>query len=243
MITLASPHGPVHVAATASGICGVELGVDAGAFAARIGRRLGGVVIDGSRPGSWAGGERRPAPSGGSWLDRACGHLAHARVALEGALSGRPAAVADVQLDWTGLAPFDRRVFEAARAVGWGEVATYGELARRIGAPRAARAVGGAIGRNRFWLLVPCHRIVAAGGNIGGYGSPPYGVELKRELLAHEGVVVTLDGLGVRPGRPRVRSVQAEGAARRTGGRPTRGASIPSSRRPQPPSDRPYRAT
>ncbi|MGH2468040.1 MAG: methylated-DNA--[protein]-cysteine S-methyltransferase [Candidatus Limnocylindrales bacterium] len=221
MVTLASPHGPVHLAATASGICAVELGVDAASFAARIGRRLGGLVIDGSRARFGGGGERRPSSSGGAWLDRAWAHLARARAELERTLSGRPSAVADLPLDWTGLAPFDRRVLEAARGVAWGEVATYAELARRIGAPRAARAVGGAIGRNRFWLLVPCHRIVAAGGRIGGYGGPPYGVELKRELLAREGVVVTLDGSGVRP---------AEGAR------------IPASRRPQPPSDRPYRA-
>ncbi|HEX5467177.1 MAG TPA: methylated-DNA--[protein]-cysteine S-methyltransferase [Candidatus Limnocylindrales bacterium] len=107
-------------------------------------------------------------------------------------MAGEPSEVAQVPIDWTDLPSFDRRVLQAARQVAWGETATYGELGRRIGAPRAARAVGGAIGRNRFWLLVPCHRIVAAGGRIGGYGGAPYGIELKRELLAREGTVVSL---------------------------------------------------
>lgn len=84
---------------------------------------------------------------------------------------------------------FRRRVLEVlARDVPWGETVTYGELADMAGAPRAARAVGTAMARNPVPILIPCHRVVAAGG-IGGYGSS--GVEMKRVLLAIEGVRVS----------------------------------------------------
>jgi methylated-DNA-[protein]-cysteine S-methyltransferase len=93
-------------------------------------------------------------------------------------------------LDWRGIAAWDRRVLEGARTIGRGEVTSYGRLARRIGAPGAARAVGAALGRNPFWLLVPCHRIVAGDGSLGGYGGGPDGLEVKRDLLALEGVAL-----------------------------------------------------
>lgn len=73
-------------------------------------------------------------------------------------------------------------VWEALRAIPWGEVVTYGELARRIGS-RGARAVGNANGKNPIAILLPCHRVVAAGGHLGGYAG---GVEKKGWLLAHE---------------------------------------------------------
>ncbi len=68
-------------------------------------------------------------------------------------------------------------------------------IARRIGAPRAARAVGGALGRNPIGLLIPCHRVIAADGTIGGYGGDAWGsvqdrVAIKRDLLLREGVTV-----------------------------------------------------
>ena len=81
----------------------------------------------------------------------------------------------------------------------WGSTVSYGEIARRIGAPRAARAVGGAVGRNPIGLLIPCHRVIAADGTIGGYGGDAWGsredrLEIKRELLAREGVTVAARG-------------------------------------------------
>ena len=80
-------------------------------------------------------------------------------------------------------------------AIPWGATASYGEIARRVGAPRAARAVGGAVGRNPISLLIPCHRVIAADGTIGGYGSDGWGsreerLALKRALLLREGVTV-----------------------------------------------------
>jgi methylated-DNA-[protein]-cysteine S-methyltransferase len=84
-------------------------------------------------------------------------------------------------------AGFPRTVYETLRLeVGWGETVSYGELAEMAGRPRAARAVGNAMSRNPVPIVVPCHRVVAAGGRIGGYG--PSGVPTKRFLLALEGV-------------------------------------------------------
>jgi methylated-DNA-[protein]-cysteine S-methyltransferase len=84
------------------------------------------------------------------------------------------------------VADFDRSVYEAAREIGPGETVTYGELAARIGAPDAARAVGQALGRNPFPIVVPCHRVLAAGGKAGGF-SASGGAATKLRLLAIEG--------------------------------------------------------
>ncbi len=84
-------------------------------------------------------------------------------------------------------APFPRAVYETLqREVGWGETVSYGELAEMAGRPRAARAVGNAMSRNPVPIVVPCHRVVAAGGRIGGYGLS--GVPTKRFLLGLEGI-------------------------------------------------------
>ena len=100
---------------------------------------------------------------------------------------------------WRGISGWDRRVLEGARTLQRGEVTSYGRLARRIGAPGAARAVGAALGRNPFWLLIPCHRIVAGDGSIGGYGGGADAIEVNRshrEDADHDGdlgVVPELD--------------------------------------------------
>ena len=91
----------------------------------------------------------------------------------------------DVALDDEGATPFQRAVADALRAVPYGEVVTYGELAALAGRPRAPRAAGSFCADNPFGLFVPCHRVVAAGG-IGSYGS--LGVGYKRRLLELEGV-------------------------------------------------------
>ena len=98
--------------------------------------------------------------------------------------AGERVSFADVELDLDGTTPFQREAAAALRAVPWGEVVTYGELAELAGRPRAARAAGTFCAENRFSLLVPCHRVVGAGG-IGGYGS--LGVSYKRRLLRLEG--------------------------------------------------------
>lgn len=102
-------------------------------------------------------------------------------------LAGTPVAFGDVPLDLDWCTPFQREVAACLRAVPRGEVVSYGELAALAGYPGAQRAVGSFCARNRFALLIPCHRVVAADG-IGGYGSA--GAAVKRRLLALEGVVV-----------------------------------------------------
>lgn len=100
-------------------------------------------------------------------------------------LAGEPTAYDDLPLDESWCTDFQRALLGALRGVPWGEVVTYGELAALAGSPRAARAAGSFCAWNRFALVVPCHRVVAADG-IGGYGAP--GVGLKRRLLGLEGV-------------------------------------------------------
>jgi methylated-DNA-[protein]-cysteine S-methyltransferase len=91
---------------------------------------------------------------------------------------------ADVPLDLEDCTPFERAVAEALRSVPCGEVVAYGELAALAGHPRAGRAVGTFCAHNRYFLLIPCHRVVASNG-IGSYGS--LGVSYKRRLLRLEG--------------------------------------------------------
>jgi len=94
-----------------------------------------------------------------------------------------------VRADLDAVGGFRRLVLETlAREVGWGETVTYGELAELAGRPGAARAVGGAMRANPVPFVIPCHRVVAAGGRIGGYGGGRDAVGLKRSLLAREGV-------------------------------------------------------
>lgn len=94
-----------------------------------------------------------------------------------------------IVLDLDGVPDFARRVYAAARAIAPGQTSTYGELAARLGEPGAARAVGRALGENPYTIIVPCHRVLAAGGD-GGF-SAPGGVSTKLKLLAIEGVPVT----------------------------------------------------
>ncbi len=86
--------------------------------------------------------------------------------------------------------PFQRRVYEALLKIPKGQVRTYAQVARMIGRPKAARAVGQALKRNRWAPRIPCHRVVAGDGTLGGY-SAPGGLAAKRRLLRREGVEVT----------------------------------------------------
>ncbi len=86
-------------------------------------------------------------------------------------LEGEHDDLADVPLDWADLPPFHRKVYEVTRAIPPGEVLTYGEVARRVGEPGAARAVGQALGHNPFAPVIPCHRVLAAGGRSGGFSA------------------------------------------------------------------------
>ncbi len=123
-------------------------------------------------------GEQGAAGQAVSTLAR--GHLEAARAALADYFAGRAPQLPALDLRGT---PFQLQVWRALLDIPFGEQRTYGELARTLGHPGAARAVGAANGRNPVAILVPCHRVVAAGGRLGGYGG---GLEVKRRLLAHE---------------------------------------------------------
>ena len=96
----------------------------------------------------------------------------------------------DVPLALDGT-EFQRKVWAALRKIPYGKTISYAELARRVGQPGAARAVGSANGRNPVGLIVPCHRVIAADGTLGGYGG---GLDRKRWLLDHEAEVLARNG-------------------------------------------------
>ncbi len=111
------------------------------------------------------------------------------RAAIDGVIAlfeGEPRHLREVVLDWRRTPPFHRRVYERARAIEPGDTLTYGEIARDLGEPGAARAVGQALGSNPFVVIVPCHRVLAAGDRPGGF-SAPGGLRTKERLLAFEG--------------------------------------------------------
>ena len=136
---------------------------------------------DGPERAAGAGGVSERAAGVGDGLERAAGILAAARQQLAEYFAGRRRAF-ELPLDARGT-EFDRSVWEALGAVAYGDTVTYGQLARSIGHPGAARAVGAALGRNPLAIVVPCHRVVAAGGGLGGFGG---GLARKRLLLAGE---------------------------------------------------------
>lgn len=177
--TIPGPWGPFHLAATDRGIAALSWLTTDAAFEAALASRIHAPIID-----------ARDAPSN----DPRRAHLDGAIAALEALLAGRPSGRA-LRFDLSDRPPWDRLVLEAVAAIPWGGTASYGEIARRIGAPRAARAVGGAVGRNPVSLLIPCHRVIAADGTLGGYGADGWGsrderLAMKRELLRREGVEI-----------------------------------------------------
>jgi methylated-DNA-[protein]-cysteine S-methyltransferase len=107
-------------------------------------------------------------------------------------LGGTPVDYDDVRVDETGLSDFQCELLSAVRTVRWGDVVSYAGLAMLAGRPRAARAAGSFCASNRWSLVVPCHRVVAAGRGepyeLGGYGAS--GQRLKRRLLALEGTLL-----------------------------------------------------
>jgi methylated-DNA-[protein]-cysteine S-methyltransferase len=173
--TCPAPWGTLHVAATERGIVAVDLGTETPFFVDGLARWLHGTVLpaeDGDVPEAW----------------RAT--LADATEQIGEYLAGKRQYL-DVPTDLR-VSDWDRRVLAGAARLQFGETASYGELARRIGKPGAARAVGGAMSRNPIPILIPCHRVIAAGGKLGGYGGSTYaetqaGLDIKRRLLAIEG--------------------------------------------------------
>lgn len=146
------------------GVAGVQLPEkDADATRARVGRRHAGAE------------EAAPPPA----VQRAIGGM----VAL---LAGEPHDLTDIALDDAALPEFNRKVYDIARTIPPGATLTYGEIAERLGDKLLARAVGQALGENPIPLIVPCHRVLAAGGKTGGF-SASGGVVTKLRLLTIEG--------------------------------------------------------
>jgi methylated-DNA-[protein]-cysteine S-methyltransferase len=173
--TCPAPWGLLHVATTGTGIVAVDLGSETADFVDGLSRRLHGRVVpaeDGAVPAAWRATLNEATRQIGEWF---AGERHRFEVPIDLRVS-----------DW------DRLVLTGAARLQFGETASYGELARRVGRPGAAQAVGGAMGRNPVPILIPCHRIIGAGGGLGGYGGSNYasreaGLDMKRRLLALEG--------------------------------------------------------
>lgn len=112
----------------------------------------------------------------------------HAAGMLQRYFLGERVDFSDVPVVFDGLTPFRRKILTAIRKLQYGEISTYGQVARECGSPSAARAVGGALASNPIPVIVPCHRIVASDGGLTGF-SAPGGMRTKLELLKMEGVV------------------------------------------------------
>ena len=171
MAAVEASWGPVHIAATERAVVGLAVLSPREPFVADVARRTG----------------RDAAPG----IDRR--FLDQAVAAVEAFLAGRPDELEQLPLDLADRGAWDRSVLSAVRGRAWGEVASYGGVARMIGRRGAARAVGGSVGRNPIGLAIPCHRVIAGDGSIGGYGGDWFGsrdelLAIKRELLAIEGV-------------------------------------------------------
>ncbi|MEA5365631.1 methylated-DNA--[protein]-cysteine S-methyltransferase [Amycolatopsis sp., V23-08] len=103
-------------------------------------------------------------------------------------LAGERRDLAEVELDLAAVPEFNRRAYEVARTIPPGKTLTYGDIAHRLGMPGSAQAVGQAMGHNPFPIVVPCHRVLAAGGRDGGF-SARGGVATKRRMLVIEGAL------------------------------------------------------
>ncbi|KQV92733.1 hypothetical protein ASC91_07900 [Pelomonas sp. Root1237] len=112
-------------------------------------------------------------------------HIAHAVDGIRALLAGEARDLSDIALDERGIPEFRRQVHALTRAIPPGQTRTYGEIATALGQPGAARAVGRAEGDNPFPPIVPCHRVMGAGGEPTGF-SAPGGVETKRRMLLIE---------------------------------------------------------
>jgi methylated-DNA-[protein]-cysteine S-methyltransferase len=159
--------GPVGVAWSAEGVCRVALPErDRTRMETRFAARLGGAA---------------PAEPPAT--------VAAAIALIRRYAEGETVDFSGVPIDLDGADLFRRAIYQAARGLGFGETTTYGGLADAAGHPGKARETGEALGRNPVPIIVPCHRIVAAGGKIGGF-SAPGGSSTKEKLLALEGVRV-----------------------------------------------------
>jgi methylated-DNA-[protein]-cysteine S-methyltransferase len=171
-----APWGPVHLAAGDRGLVACESMTPLEPFVERLQRRFRATATQAPHP----------------VLDAAVEQVS-------AFLAGRRRAF-DLPIDLSDRPAFDQAVLRAVCEVPWGRVASYGQIARAVDRAGAARAVGGAVARSPIGIVVPCHRIVAADGSLGGYGgdggfgfgSREQHLRLKRELLLREGIDIPL---------------------------------------------------
>ena len=161
-VLLKSPIGPVNIALSAHGVVAIDFSDGEEAFLSWIQKRTG------------------------VYPRRSAERMAEATHQVEEYLAGKRAAF-DLPIDMRFLTDFQDTVLRAVMEVPRGEVITYGALARMIGRPKAARAVGRALGSNPITIVIPCHRVLASDGSLGGY-SGRGGVRTKADLLRLEGV-------------------------------------------------------
>lgn len=159
-----TPLGPVWLAAGPRGLVAVEYNGSEESFRAYLAKISKGLPT------------RSPQKMSG------------AKKMLLAYLHGRSNRI-EIDVDLSGITPFQRRVLEETRKVPRGQVSTYAEIARRIGQPKAVRAVGQALRRNPVPIVVPCHRVIASDGSLGGY-SGQMRDRRKIELLRLEGVAL-----------------------------------------------------
>jgi O-6-methylguanine DNA methyltransferase len=175
VLTLPGPWGPYLVAATERGVVAAGWATTEEALLDDLRRRLGPVEVVDDGP--------------------AADLLSAVQPVLEALVAGEPADGASLPIDLDDRPRFDQVVLAAVRSIGWGETASYGSIARQVGAPRASRAVGGALGRNPISLVIPCHRVIASDGTLGGYGGDGWmdrdrELSRKEAMLLREGVTV-----------------------------------------------------
>ncbi len=163
-----SPLGPLHIAVSERGVVALSFGRPLSPFLEELERWTGLTPM------------------------RDQERVARAARQVREYLAGERAAF-DLPLDLRLLTPFQRQVLQRVAALPRGQVATYGQVARWLGKPRAARAVGQALARNPIPLVIPCHRVLASDGSLGGY-SGGRGLATKLRLLRMEGAPIELPG-------------------------------------------------
>ena len=170
---IVAPWGPIQIAASHDALVGIAVLSPREPFVADVSRRTGRDLS---------------SAAANPLLERAV-------AAVQAFLDGDSSPLEALPLDLADRGAWDRNVLGGVRTLRRGEVTSYGRLARSIGRRGAARAVGGAVGRNPIGLAIPCHRVIAGDGSIGGYGGDWFGsrdelLAIKRELLSMEGVTL-----------------------------------------------------
>jgi methylated-DNA-[protein]-cysteine S-methyltransferase len=155
-----TPLGPVWIAMRGRFLTAVAIQAQPEIFAQTIAQRMGGISMHNAE------------------------HTAPAVAQIQSYFEGRQKTFT-IPIAWQSMKPFQRQVLRAVVEIPYGQVATYGEIATRLGKPRAARAVGRANATNPLPLVIPCHRVIGSDGSLRGYGAPG-GIKTKAWLLNFE---------------------------------------------------------